>query len=239
MRALELAGALLGGAGEGARFVAEQLAFDELGRDGRAVQLLERRLGARRGAMDGARDELLAGAALAGDEHARVRPRSAQHALPKLRHGCALADELVEVTGARLELARLFLGAQQAERVLEHDEQAVGRQRLLEEVERAEARRPHGGVDGRVPAHHDDRDVVPPSRSCASRSSPSPSGSATSSSTRRSFSWRAAPRQTDAARDVDRVALEAERLLQRGEDRRFVVHDQDRAASHAKSLAGC
>ncbi len=56
--ALELAAALLGGAGEGAGLVAEHLALDELARDGGAVHLLERALGALAREVDGAGDEL-------------------------------------------------------------------------------------------------------------------------------------------------------------------------------------
>ena len=48
------------GAGEGAPLVAEELALDELARDGGAVDLHEGSVGARREAVDGARDELLA-----------------------------------------------------------------------------------------------------------------------------------------------------------------------------------
>src|ERR1051326_5642222 len=57
------------GAGEGALFVPEQLALDQRGRDGGAVDLHERRRGARAVVMDGAGDELLAGPGLAFHQH--------------------------------------------------------------------------------------------------------------------------------------------------------------------------
>ncbi len=79
------------------RFVPEQLALDQLGRHRRAVQALERRLGATRGPVDGARDELLARASLARHEHAGVRTRSAQHPLAQVAHGPAVPEQLVEV----------------------------------------------------------------------------------------------------------------------------------------------
>ena len=60
------------GAGEGALLVAEQLAFQQLGRDGAAVDGDERPLPARAGVVDGAGRELLAGARLAEDQHAGI-----------------------------------------------------------------------------------------------------------------------------------------------------------------------
>ena len=50
---LELAGAPLGGAGEGAALVAEELALEQLARDGRAVEGDERAAPARRVVVDG------------------------------------------------------------------------------------------------------------------------------------------------------------------------------------------
>ncbi len=66
------------GAGERAALVAEELALDELLRDGRAVDLDERLVLAARVLVQRAGDELLARAALAGDEH---RGRRVGHAL--------------------------------------------------------------------------------------------------------------------------------------------------------------
>jgi hypothetical protein len=57
-------------AGEGAALVPEQLRQDELARDGAAVDDHERALRHHRALVDGVRDELLAAAALALDEHA-------------------------------------------------------------------------------------------------------------------------------------------------------------------------
>src|SRR5262249_53334119 len=56
------------GAGEGAAAVAEELAFDEVAGDGGAVEGDEGLVGAGGVGMNGAGDDFLAGAALAGDE---------------------------------------------------------------------------------------------------------------------------------------------------------------------------
>jgi hypothetical protein len=67
--ALEEALVLPVGAGEAALFVAEQLAFDQLRRDGTAVDREERCALALGQVVDRARRELLAGAALADQQH--------------------------------------------------------------------------------------------------------------------------------------------------------------------------
>ena len=61
------------------------------------------------GAVDRARDQLLAGAALAGDQHARPRRRDLRDLGEQRRHRRALADHLEALVGQRaqaLDLAR-------------------------------------------------------------------------------------------------------------------------------------
>ena len=70
---LELAGLARDRAREGAAFVAEQLALEQLARQRRAVHLDEGTLPAARRRVERARDDLLAGAALALDQHGHVR----------------------------------------------------------------------------------------------------------------------------------------------------------------------
>src|SRR2546429_1202210 len=69
VRRREEAGAGLDGAGEGALHMPEELAFEERLRDRSAVDGNERLSASRAGRVDGPGDQLLAGAALAGDEH--------------------------------------------------------------------------------------------------------------------------------------------------------------------------
>jgi len=59
----------VGGAGEGAAHVAEELDSEERLRDGRAVDLESGMSRCAAAVVNGARDQLLAGAGLAGDEH--------------------------------------------------------------------------------------------------------------------------------------------------------------------------
>ena len=71
----ELAGVLFGGAGEGALFVAEQDALDEIVRDGAAIDRDERLRAPLAGALDGARDQFLADARFAFDQDRDVGGR--------------------------------------------------------------------------------------------------------------------------------------------------------------------
>ena len=63
----------LHGARERPALVAEQLRLGDLGRDGAAVDRHERACGARGELVDGTGGDLLAGAALALDEHGKAR----------------------------------------------------------------------------------------------------------------------------------------------------------------------
>ena len=84
------------GAGEGTADVAEELGLDQRRRERGAVADDERTAAARRQPVDGARDELLAGAALAGDERGRGVGRQAADEAEELEHDRRLADHAFE-----------------------------------------------------------------------------------------------------------------------------------------------
>src|SRR6185437_17112000 len=77
-------------AGKGAALVAEQLGLGERLGDGAAIDRYERAPPAL--AVNGARDLLLAGAALAGDQHRRGRARGRRGQLEHPRVESAAAD---------------------------------------------------------------------------------------------------------------------------------------------------
>src|SRR5262249_50430962 len=87
-RELELAQLLLDRAGERAALVAEQRAFDELVRNRRHVDRDERRVAAARLLVQQARQQLLAGPALAEDQHGRGQ----------LRHALDEIDDVADLT---------------------------------------------------------------------------------------------------------------------------------------------
>ena len=147
-------------AGERAAHVAEQLRLEQRFRDRRAVHLDERHLALRAVVVDRARDQLLAGAGLAGDEHRALR--LARPAPPCWITSCiapAAADDAVVVElGVALADQVAVLGAQPLvlERAADDDEQLVDLERLLQVVERAELHRLDRALDRGVRGHHQD-----------------------------------------------------------------------------------
>ena len=132
------AGAVRGGAGEGALHMAEDLAFQQVARDGGAVDGDERLVATAAELVQGIGAELLAGAALAGDEHGGLAGgRVLQDAVDRL-HGHGMADEVAEAVAAGffLDLGDLLLELAPFQCVAHRDAQAVGGERLGQEVER-------------------------------------------------------------------------------------------------------
>ncbi len=98
------------GAGEGALDVAEQLALQQPGRDGGAVEAHERLLGARAPGVDGARQALLAGAGLAQDQDRSVRLGHLPRAPRQLAHGRAAAVVQHRARAGQLRFEQLGVG---------------------------------------------------------------------------------------------------------------------------------
>ena len=166
-----------GGARERALLVAEQLALDQLGRDGRAVHLDERAGRERALAVDVRREQLLARARLAGQQHAGVRPRHLRRLLDGVPEGRARADHPRRLADQLAEPLVLALQVRSLERVLDDEQHAVAGERLLEKIEGAAARRLDRIADGAVPGnHHDRRRDRRSAGATRSRSMPLPSG---------------------------------------------------------------
>ena len=75
----------------------EQLALDQAGGDGAAVHLHQRPVAARTAVVQGAGDQLLAGAGLAVDQDRSVARRHARHLVEQLAQPWIAADDLVDV----------------------------------------------------------------------------------------------------------------------------------------------
>ena len=118
--------------------MAEQLRLEQVLLQRRAVHLDEVAAGAQRVVVDGAGDQLLAGAGLAADEHGRVAlGHLADHAEHPLQR-VAGADDLVEVVVLLLLVAQvveLVAEALQLERLLDLDLHLLDLERLLDVVE--------------------------------------------------------------------------------------------------------
>jgi hypothetical protein len=94
---LEPAELALDGPGEGPLLVAEQLAFEQGLGQGRAVDLDERLVRPQAVVVDRVGDEVLAGAALAADQHGRVAVGDLLDQPVDLLHRVARADHVVHV----------------------------------------------------------------------------------------------------------------------------------------------
>ena len=161
VRLFEFSGAIRDSTGERSFDVPKELALDELTRNRRAVHLDEGLGGARRQAMQRARDELFPGAVLAGDQHARGGGGDALDLLDERADREGLSDDLVARLDARAQPRVLLAQHDVLERVAERDLNAIGVEGLLEKVVGAELRRLDRRLNGSVPAdHHDDRGTV-------------------------------------------------------------------------------
>src|ERR1700682_523114 len=128
----------------------EQLRLQQVLRHGAAVDGDERLVAARAATMDGARQQLLAGAALAGDQHARIRSRDHVRLRELLLHAGAAGDDLrapVLIRGAE---------AGDPQRLLHLVEELLFVDRLGEKAERAHLRRLHRIRNGAVGGEDDD-----------------------------------------------------------------------------------
>ncbi len=158
VRQLEASDPAGDGAGERALGVAEQLGLGQRLGNGGGVEGDESLVGTRAVVVDRPRDEFLAGAGLALDQHGAVHRRDQLEALEHLLHRAALADDVVEAVaiaqlrpqfGVLLPQARLVDGGRQ------HARQLRQLHRLDEEVDGAALDGRHGFFDTAEPGHHD------------------------------------------------------------------------------------
>ncbi len=137
--------------------MSEQFAFDELTGNGRAVHLHERLLGARTLSMNGARHEFLAGAVLAGDEHTRGRGGHLLDPFEQRPDTERTPHDFVTALDGLAQPRVLFTELPVLERIAQQHQHAIGVERLLEDVVRAELRGFHRRLDRGVAADHHHR----------------------------------------------------------------------------------
>ena len=109
--------------------------------------------------MEQAGHDLLADPGRPGDQHARTRPRDPLDRGADLLHRGCLADQLALVAELQLELCVLPLEARGLARALDQHQQALGVERLLQEVVGALLDCGDRGFDRAVTADHDHRHV--------------------------------------------------------------------------------
>jgi len=159
---LEPADTLGAGPGEGTFFVTEEFAFEEIFRNGRAIDGKERTVVPRAVLVDGPGDEFLPRAAFAGDHDGGIAVRNAPDHFENLLHGGGLTDDAVLVL---LEAEGGFEGFGQAhfgggfKRGINHDFEIEGQLLLAHEIEGAEAHRFDDALRGAEGAGDDDQSV--------------------------------------------------------------------------------
>jgi hypothetical protein len=158
MRLFEQAMARFRGAGEGAARVAEELGREQVALERAAIDGDERSRRARRPFVQRARDQLLARAALADDEHGRVRRRQPRDLILEHAHRLRVAHHarLAAESARAPEQHRLALQPPRFGRFLDGEHEPLRVERLLQEVERAQLHRAHRVVDGAAPGEEDD-----------------------------------------------------------------------------------
>ncbi len=158
---LEVALVLAIGAGVAAALVAEHLVLDQVRRDRAAVDGEERVLAPAAQLVDRARDDLLAGAALAQEQHGRFRRGDARDLVVYVLHRGRAPDEAAEAPeAAQLVAQRADLRAQlaAARHARQHRLQALQVDRLGEVIGGAQAQRLDRALDARMPGDEDGLD---------------------------------------------------------------------------------
>ena len=144
--------------------MAEQLGLDQLVGNRGAVHLHERAVAPQALAMDRARHQLLADAALAPDQHGGVGRRRLLNRAAHRGQRRRVADDLVLLLGVAAIALVLGLEPPRVDGVADRDQHALALERLLDEIKRAEPRRFDRGGDVGVAGDDDDRrdlDEVP------------------------------------------------------------------------------
>ena len=149
-------------AGERAALVAEQLGLEQVLGNRRAVDRHERPVGAGAGVVQRPRAQLLAGAALAFEQHRGVGAGGAFDRRHHLAQGRRVADDAraAAAGGGFLFQQPVFIEQPALlERARHQQQQVIGIDGLGEEVERALLHRLDGVLDAAVRGHHDDRQL--------------------------------------------------------------------------------
>ena len=152
---LKFADFVFGGAGEAAFHVAEQLGFDQLLGNRRAIDFDKCPVAAQARGVQRARDQFLARAAFPVDQDAPVGGSRQRDLLAQSAHRNGIA---LQLRAAAEFLAKLPVFLRQAvnfERILDDQNDFFERERLLDEIECAKLRGAHGGFDAGVPGNHD------------------------------------------------------------------------------------
>ena len=159
---LELAELAARGAGIGALLVPEELVLQELVRDGGAVDADERSVTPGAQVMEGASEELFSRAALAEQQHRRVRGGGPLKRPAHLEQRRVLPDDLRKAVACGVLLLENEVLHQQPALLdgsAHEDDEVIGLDGLRQEIEGPLFHRVDGVLDRPVGRHHDDGHV--------------------------------------------------------------------------------
>ena len=213
-------------AGESAALVAEQLAFQQVARDRRGVQRDERPALARAVLVQRTRDDFLAAARFARDEHRDVGLAQPSDGAEHLLHGWRLAEDLRHfqrrVVHARLAQALIHRAADQLDRL-------VHVERLGQVLEGPTLERRHGTLQIRERGHDDHRQRRVLALDLAQQLDAVEARHADVRHQHlRAVELQLGHHLLRAAEQLARDAFAAERLLQHPANRTVVIDDPDR-----------
>ena len=147
------------GAGKCALFVTEQLGLEQVGRERGRVERNERLGGARAVTVQGARDQFLAGAGLAGDQHRHARARQPADGAKHFLHRRRVAEHLRDAARLGGGSARRAAPGEAARRTSSIG--LIDVERLRQVFERAALVGRHRAVEIGVRGHDDHRQARP------------------------------------------------------------------------------
>ena len=153
---MELALFVVGGAVERAFQVTEQLAFDQILRDGGAVHFHEHLVFPQALSMDGMGHEFFARTRPAINQHTTISRRHETDLLAQRFHWNAVAYDHTLELELLLEVPIFLAESLCLDCVLNEDESLVERQRLFQKIVCAELGGTDRGLDRAVPGDHDD-----------------------------------------------------------------------------------
>ena len=158
VRLLKAANAALHGSGEGALFMAEEFAFEDLRGESGAVDGNQLGGGAAAEVMHGAGDEFFAGAAFTFDQNRGARGRDLLDGVDDLFHGVRLAEDAMDGEFAFDLLAELLVFLFQtaaAQGAFDEELDFIQVDGLGNKVPGTAAHGLDGGIDAAVGGHHD------------------------------------------------------------------------------------
>ena len=190
--------------------------------------------------MDRAGDQLLAGAALAGDQHRRGGAGDLRDERLELLHRRVAADDLVAIVRP-LELGAkerdLALERPPLERAASERQQLFLLERLREVVERAELHGGHRGPHGLDGGDQDDLDPFVDRLDALEHFDPVHAGQSDVEQHEVDLGSAGHIERPRAVRDVEHVVVIFENQPERLSDAGVVVNDQDDRARHPRTLA--